>query len=273
MKTLENHTLLYDDDCPLCRVYTKGFIDAEMLDKNGKKPYCNLSQEDQIFIDLKRAANEIALVDTKNKTVLYGIDSLLKVIGHSFPWMKTVGNWKPVNWFLKKLYKFISYNRKVIIPSKINPDIKLQCVPEFNTKYRIFYMVFASIITAFTLYKYSNLTEILPKGSFTREFILAIVQMGFQSLFIIKFDKQKMINYLGNLMTVSLLGSLILMPFLITNHFFKMPQIAVHGWFGFTVLILFIDHFKRVKILELPTYLCLSWVLYRTIALIVILNC
>ena len=272
MKLLENQTLLYDDDCPLCRVYTKGFIEAGMLDENGKKPYCQLSEEEQVFIDLKRAANEIALVDTKNKTVLYGIDSLLKVIGHSFPWMKTVGYWKPVNWFLKKLYKFISYNRKVIIPSKINQAIKLQCVPEFNIKYRIFYIIFASIITTLTLYKYANLIEILPKGSLTREAILAIGQLGFQSLFLMKFDKQKTINYLGNLMTVSLLGSLILMPFLIANYFFKMPQIAVHAWFGLTVLLMFIDHFRRVKILELPTYLCLTWVLYRIIVLILILN-
>ena len=37
MKTLENQTLLYDEDCPLCSVYTTGFIKNGMLDVNGRK--------------------------------------------------------------------------------------------------------------------------------------------------------------------------------------------------------------------------------------------
>ena len=36
MKTLENQTLLFDEDCPLCRIYTSRFIKAGMLDENGK---------------------------------------------------------------------------------------------------------------------------------------------------------------------------------------------------------------------------------------------
>ena len=35
------------------KVYTKGFINAEMLDENGKKPYCQLSIEERKFIDVK----------------------------------------------------------------------------------------------------------------------------------------------------------------------------------------------------------------------------
>lgn len=53
MKTLENQTLLYDKDCPLCQAYTTGFIKAGMLDKNGKKPFSNLTNEEQNFIDNK----------------------------------------------------------------------------------------------------------------------------------------------------------------------------------------------------------------------------
>ena len=39
MKTLEDQTLLYNEDCLLCRAYTLGFIKAGMLDENGKKSY------------------------------------------------------------------------------------------------------------------------------------------------------------------------------------------------------------------------------------------
>ena len=154
MKTLQHQTLLYDADCPLCRVYTNGFIKAGMLDANGKKPYCQLSDLEQSFVDVGRASNEIALVDNENKTVVYGIDSLLKVIGFSFPYMEKVGQLRPVKFFLKKLYSFISYNRKVIIPSKVNKALKLQCVPDFSLKYRCLYIAFASVVTSFVLHKF-----------------------------------------------------------------------------------------------------------------------
>lgn len=272
MKTLENQTLIFDEDCPLCQVYTTGFIRAGMLDKNGKKPFSNLTYEEQIFIDIKRASNEIALVDNKNKTVIYGIDSLLKVIGNSFPWMEKVGNIVPIKFFLKKLYSFISYNRKVIIPNKKKSEKALQCVPSFNYKYRMLYIGFAILMTALTLFNYSELISDLPNGTFSRELILAFGQILFQSLFLLKFDSKTILNYAGNLMTVSLFGTLILTPILILNQFINLPEILILGWFAITVFIMFIEHFRRIKLLELPNYLCYTWVIYRIIALILILN-
>jgi predicted DCC family thiol-disulfide oxidoreductase YuxK len=47
MKTLENHTLLYDEDCSLCKVYTTGFIKTGMLDQNGRQAYSTISNEDK----------------------------------------------------------------------------------------------------------------------------------------------------------------------------------------------------------------------------------
>jgi len=271
MKTLENQSLLFDEDCPLCQVYTTGFIKAGMLDENGKKPFSNLTEEEHNFIDIKRASNEIALVDNKNKTVIYGIDSLLKVIGNSFPWMEKVGNIVPIKFLLKKLYSFI-YNRKVILPNRRVSEKAIQCVPSFNHKYRIFYIVFAIIVTAFTLFNYSKLIPDLPKGNFNRELILAFGQLLFQSLFLLKFDKKTILNYTGNLMTVSLFGSLILTPILMLNQFINLPEIVILSWFGITVFIMFIEHFRRIKILELPNYLAFSWISYKIITLLIILN-
>lgn len=272
MKTLDHQTLLYDEDCPLCSLYTTGFIKAGMLDENGKKPFSDLTDEEQIFIDVNKASNEIALVDNKNKTVLYGIDSLLKVIGNSFPWMEKVGTIYPIKCFLKKLYSFISYNRKVIIPNKKENGKALQCVPSFNYKYRVLYLVFATFITALTLYNFSALLTDFPKGNFSRELILAFGQLAFQSLFLLKLDSKTILNYAGNLMTVSVFGSLILTPILILNQFFNISEIIILGWFALTVLIMFIEHFRRIKLLELPFYLCYTWVIYRLIALTIILN-
>ncbi|WP_179008743.1 DCC1-like thiol-disulfide oxidoreductase family protein [Winogradskyella forsetii] len=272
MKTLQNQTLLYDKDCPLCNVYTRGFIKAKMLDSNGRKAYCDLNNDEQHFIDLQRATNEIALFDTNNKTVIYGIDSLLRVIGNSMPWVEKIGNLKPVKLGLKKLYSFISFNRKVIIPNKEDSSQKLQCVPDFNYKYRYIYILIATLITSLVLFNFSRMISIIPESNFLRECLIALGQIGFQALFISKLKSDKQINYLGNLMTVSLMGSLFLIPVLIINSFFVIPEIALLAWFGLTVTLMLLEHLRRVKILELPKYLSATWLLYRVVVLLLILS-
>lgn len=272
MKTLEHQTLLYDEDCPLCQAYTTGFVKAGMLDKNGKKPFSKLTDEEHNFIDLKKASNEIALVDNKSKTVIYGIDSLLKVIGNSFPWIEKVGNFPPIKYLLKKLYSFISYNRKVIIPNKKTDSNVLQCVPSFNYKYRIIYILFAIPTTGYTLYNYSGLFQELPKGTFSRELAVAFGQIIFQGLFLLKFERKAILNYVGNLMTISLFGSLLLTPILILNQFIILHEIIILGWFAITVILMFMEHYRRIKILGLPFYLSYTWVIYRIIVLFIILN-
>jgi hypothetical protein len=261
MKTLANQTLLYDADCPLCRVYTKGFIDAGMLDENGKKPYCQLNEEEQKFVDVKRAANEIALVDNVNKTVIYGIDSLLKVIGYSYPWMEKVGCWKPIKFFLKKLYSLISYNRKVIIPSKINPAISLQCIPDFSFKYRFVFIFFAGLVASILNFNYLKLLH-LEYLNFGFIVFAVWVQLPFQSLFLMQFHKETIVNYWGNLMTVSLFGGLIMIPVLVFNPFFNLNYQFNLIYFGITFLILIYEHYRRINLLELPKYLVIPWTIF-----------
>ena len=244
MKTLENQTLLYDEDCPLCRVYTSGFIKAGMLDENGKKPYCQLSDEEQNFIDVKRASNEIALVDNQNKTVIYGIDSLLKVIGFSFPWMEKIGNLKPIKYFLKKLYSFISYNRKVIIPSKIKKEIKLQCVPDFNFKYRILYILFAAITSSFLINKFNS------SFIFSKIILFTAVLLLIQSILLFKFSKEIKLIYLGNFATSILFGSLLLLPIIILKSLLNLPEIINQIYFYIIISITIIDIVRRIQIIK-----------------------
>lgn len=270
MKTLNNQTLLYDEDCPMCNLYTAAFINTKMLDANGRKPFVTLTDAEANYIDMDRAKNEIALVDTQNKTVIYGIDGLLKVIGFSFPVIEKFGNWKPINYFLKKLYKFISYNRKAIIPSKENTHIKTQCIPDFNYFYRILYILIGSVFTAIILFYYSKNIPLIPNGKWTRELVLATGQIGFQFLFIQKMTKEKQLNYIGNLVTISLMGSLLLIPVLLLQNFIS--PIVTLGWFGLTVSLMIAEHYRRTTVLELPKYVTATWIIYRLIALLIILN-
>ena len=272
MKTLANHTLLYDEDCPLCNIYTAGFIKTKMLDGNGRKSFAKISNGELSFIEIERAKNEIALVDNHTNKVFYGIDSLLKVIGNSFPMIEKIGNYKVVNYLLAKLYKFISFNRKVIAPSATKSISDKECVPTFNAKYRLFYIGFATLFTAIVLYYYSKIIVFLPNATFSRELLLALGQIGFQFLFIQKLSKQKQLTYMGNLVTVSIIGSLVLLTILLLNSFFSLNDYFILGWFGLTVNLMIYEHYRRIKILKFPKHLTLTWILYRVLALIIILN-
>jgi len=131
MKTLQNHTLIYDNECPMCNIYSKGFITCGMLDENGREAFTELTLKNKNLIDFKHAKNEIALVDHNKNEVIYGLDSLLLIIGNSFPFFGKIARIQPLYWFFKKLYSFVSYNRKQIIPSK-KDDTEQSCIPDLN---------------------------------------------------------------------------------------------------------------------------------------------
>ncbi|PIE99819.1 MAG: hypothetical protein CR994_09250 [Maribacter sp.] len=271
MGTLENHTLLYDKDCPLCKVYTSGFIKTDMLDANGRKPFCNIPGQEN-YIDLKRATNGIALADTKNKTVVYGMDSSLKVIGNSFPIVGKTGNLRPIKFLLGKTCSFISYNRKVIMPGRQSGEKAFDCVPGFNYGYSLAYIVLAGFITTIVLFVFSGLLHGLPESTIQGESILALGQILFQVLFLMGKTRRAIIGYIGNLMTVSLMGPLLLIPVVLLGLLIDVHQGVILGWLGLTVSIMFIGHSRRVKALGLPSYLSYTWMVYRVVALIIILN-
>lgn len=270
MKTLKHQTLLYDQDCPLCQAYTSGFIKTGMLDQNGRKSFADISISDEAILDIDRASNEIALIDNRNNTVTYGIDSLLKVIGHRFPLIKTLGFFPPIHYGLRKLYSFISYNRKVIMPNPAKAKAP-QCVPSFNFTYRIAYILLTVLMVTFTVHSYMQLFPWAPKLS---EVVIGSLTLGliaFQWLFIVKRSSQQVIDYIGHLMTVSAFGVLLLIPVLLLNSWLYIPEFLNLHWFILTIVFMFIEHVRRVSILKLPKHLSLMWIVYRCLVLITLL--
>src|SRR5215212_2803052 len=116
MKTLKNYTILYDEVCPMCNAYTNAFVKTGMLDKNGREPYQNMSCTYNTKIDKARAVNEIALINRETGEVEYGVKSLFLIIGNAFPYLKPLFRFQLFEWSMDKVYKFISYNRRVIMP-------------------------------------------------------------------------------------------------------------------------------------------------------------
>lgn len=171
MKTLKNYTLIYDDQCPMCNIYSKGFIKAGMLDENGREAFTDLSSKNKNLIDFKRSRNEIALINQNTNEVFYGLDSLLLIIGNSFPILEKIAKIQPLNWFFKKLYSFVSYNRKQIIPSK-KDDLEQACIPDFKLKYRLIYIAFAVMFSAYVFCLFSVKLGLGFTQNFWREFTI-----------------------------------------------------------------------------------------------------
>ena len=117
MKTLKDHTIFYDAVCPMCNAYTNAFVRSGMLDREGRGTYQQLPAAYAGKIDLQRAVNEIALINRQTGEVHYGIDSMFLVIGHSFPFLQPFFRNRLCAWLANKIYRFISYNRRVIMRS------------------------------------------------------------------------------------------------------------------------------------------------------------
>ncbi len=272
---MKNSVLIYDDKCPLCKAYTKAFVKFNMLNGEGRVSFSELDQQKFIeSVDWDKARNEIPLIDEKENKVYYGVDALLKILGDKWTFFKWYGRQSALVFLAKKAYKFISYNRRVIIPG-VYRECKYNSAPDFDLKYRIIYLLFTWLVTSLTLTAYSSLlTEFIGGTSFGREFMICGGQIVFQMMLLLLTSKGKeaVMEYLGTMMTVSMIGSLLLLPVLLIGVLFPViPAFFFLGWFGLVVCVMLYDHIRRVKLTNSPKWLSASWIIYRILILVLIL--
>jgi len=270
MKTLSNHIILYDAECPMCKMYTKAFTKSGMLDNGGRASYQNMPEAACPVVDRQRAVNEIALVNTQTGEVSYGIQSLFKIIGNSWPLFKPLFNFGPFVWVMKKVYAFISYNRRVIIPAT---HLEQGIQPEFKLGYRLAYLLFTWLIVGSILTAYAHhLTPLVPLGNPLREYYICGGQVLFQGIVISFYAPVKRWEYLGKMMTISLAGALLLLPILLLAKFVAINPLICTLCFLAVAGLMFLEHIRRTKLMQLGWLLTISWVVYRLLLLAIILN-
>ena len=142
MKTLENKALIYDSNCPLCCWYTEKFIQVGALNNSGRISFNELNQHQITSLDARRSRHEIPLLDTETGKVAYGIDGLTLILSNMFPIFKTIILNETAKKIVKPLYNFISYNRRIIVPSKIAATKTIDCAPDFHFGWRLSLIVF-----------------------------------------------------------------------------------------------------------------------------------
>lgn len=215
-----NKIIIYDDSCPLCAAYTNGFVATGMIKKENRKSFSSISPGLLNLIDSKRCGNEIPVIDAKTNEVWYGIDGLAEILQTKIPFVKPVLSVKPVKWLLKKTYKFISYNRRVIVASKVKAG-NFDCRPDFNYSYRLLFLIlFFAFNTAMLLpiHKYilqNSFVSIEESQLMAIHFLL----VGFNIIIACFLVPQKAFEYLGQINMLALETIFLTIPLVILNKY------------------------------------------------------
>lgn len=271
MKALTDHLILFDAECPVCTAFTQGLVKSGRLANNDRKAYQEeLDGTACPMVDRQRATNEIALVNLQTGEISYGAESILKLYAGSYPALKTLLRLPVLMWLLNKMYAFLSYNRRVIIPPT-KPAYFLQ--PTFKLHYRGIYLFFTWFVTSFMLTRYAHLlADIVPVGSTWREYAICGGQIISQGIVVSVIAKQKRWDYLGNMMTISFGGALLLGLMLIAANWIGHRPILYLAYFMVVVGLMFLEHIRRSKLLQIGWWLTISWAFYRVLILIWILR-
>lgn len=271
MKTLSNHTILYDDECPMCNLYTKGFVNSGMLDQDGRVCYANAREKFE-GVDWDRARNEIALVRRDTGSVTYGIDSLFAILSNTLPFLKPLFACRAFRWPVSKMYRFISFNRKVIAPGSATPH-QWACVPDFNVRYRVAFIIVGWLLTSTIVAWFSGfLVPIVPHASPWREYSLGAGLFLVQWLVAAATKRSSAADYMGNMTTVSVAGALTLLVLtLFTSKLPGFSPVIAVVILMVVLLWMFFEHCRRVKLLRMHWVMSATWIGYRFIALLIIL--
>lgn len=146
---------------------------------------------------------------------------------------------------------------------------KLQ--PILRLDYYIAYLLFTWVFTAFILSHYTELISgLLPLGHNYREYFICGGQIFFQGVVARMTCKHKAYNYLGNMMTISFGGALLLLPVMLIAQWININPLFYAGWFFIVAGLMFMEHIRRTKMMELDWTLTISWAFYRLMILLFI---
>lgn len=245
---MENKILIYDDNCPLCTWYSGLFVKYGFLNADGRKPFSTLDDELLSKIDFDKSRNEIPLLDTSTNKVLYGIDALLEILDQKIPLLKNTGNLAPLKWVLKKIYKLISFNRKVIVAKKCGPA-NIDCSPDTNFVYRFIFMLICLSFNTAMLYPFQ--TTLFSKLSYYHLDFYQLQAAHFSFVIIncslaLSFSKARGYEYLGQVNMLALSVILLLTPLLLMHCFFFAEWFST-AWLIIVSAVIFKEYARRME--------------------------
>jgi hypothetical protein len=134
----------------------------------------------------------------------------------------------------------------------------------------IVYIFFCVGISGFALGSFSKIIQryLVVDYNYKTEALMVIGQVIFQWLFMTKSSWSERNKYAVIALSVSMIGSVLLMPLLAYGRIVGVSEIPAIGYFFGVVAIIFLTHHKLIKQATLPIVLTLTWVLYRLLLLV-----
>jgi hypothetical protein len=149
---------------------------------------------------------------------------------------------------LWKLYRLISYNRKVIVASRCGKGA-VDCTPDLNYRYRIYFMGIALLLNSLALYPIhqavlSPLSEnLLPADQLQWAHLTLILG---NCILASTLQKNKAIEFLGQISVLSLLTILLLIPLMAANAWVGIPGEALITCLALITLVVFKEYLRRM---------------------------
>jgi len=244
-----NKVLIYDDNCPLCTWYTSLFVRFGLLSSEGRIPFNRASVPLLSMIEVDTGKNEIPLIDVSNNKVYYGIDAMLDILGQKMPAIKVIGNLSPIKWFLQKLYKLISFNRKVIVAKKCGNG-QFDCSPEFNVSYRIGFLLIFLVFNSVMLLPIHH--HVLSALSFhhlsfaqlEKAHLLFVFTNCMLAIFL---PLRTGLEYLGQVNMLALCTVLLCLPLILLSNLFVLGDTLVSTYLFLLLLFIIREYFRRMR--------------------------
>ncbi|MBX9784541.1 MAG: hypothetical protein K2X48_14725 [Chitinophagaceae bacterium] len=250
-----NYMLIYDEGCPMCVAYTSLFVKTGFLKPEERKSFTQAGEHWLNLADFTRSRNEIPFLNTATEETFYGIDALLEILNRKIPFIKTIGNIKPVKYFLLRLYKLISYNRKVIVGNKTKFDC-VDCTPDYNFFYRFLFILLSFVfITVMLLPIHKIILSNIPfyQLGFTQLLFIHLAIVFTNSFISNLLGGKKGMEYLGQMNMLALSAILLNLPLLLAHSISSFHYLFdVIYLTGVSILLVF-DYFRRIDFADLQS--------------------
>lgn len=146
----------------------------------------------------------------------------------------------------------------------------LPWILSLKTPVLVLYVFWCIGISSFALSSFAKIIQeyLAIQYDYSSEALMVMGQVGFQWLFMAKCSWLERKVYALIAITVSMIGSLLLLPLIAYNQIFTVSALEATAYFFVVVGIIFVVHHLFLTRQKLPIFLTFTWVGYRLLLLI-----
>jgi len=263
---MENKLIIYDSNCKVCVGLRDLMLALRLVKVEECVAYRRLEPQFKQLVSAERFRNEMALIDTRGGTTLYGAEGVSYVFADKIKLLQLLFRFRPFFLLFRFLYKILAFNRYVVATPR-QQSITCDCYPEAATRYRIAYISLAVFLSVFLTALFgASVHEALgvkPAAGAVQLLLMAgtgwVIQILIAAL---SLERQQALDYVGHLGTIMVAGLLVLVPsmafyFITGIRFYPFPVLSVLCSSG---LMLYL-HYHRTLYLGLPQRWTAQWFL------------